>query len=109
MNKLQELIYMFDYVCRIDVVLDLPSSKNSAVAVGVLIGTISVWNHEGNPSFLQKLKLWQECLLQTIHSEVILCIFEEASNPLFNISVLLFPGVGRGNDKDSFLCQHGLK
>ena len=83
-------------------------SEDSAVAVGVLEGTISIGDHEGDLPLLQQDQVGQESLLQPVDGEVVLAVLEIAAQPVLESGVVLFPGVGRGDDQEPSRCQHFL-
>ena len=84
-------------------------SKDSAVTVGVLEGSISVRDDEGDFPLLQEDQVGQESFLQSVNSEVVLPVLQISAHPLVDGGVVLFPGVGRGNDEESSGSQHFLQ
>lgn len=83
-------------------------SKDSAVTVGVLEGSISVRDDEGDFPLLQEDQVGQESFLQSVNSEVVLPVLQISSDPVLHRGVLRPPGVGGGDYQEAARPQHLL-
>merc|ERR1719433_1362543 len=82
--------------------------KDGAVAVRVLERAVCVRNDKRHLELLEKNKAWHQSFLETVHSEMVLRILLESSDPVFEGRILWSPSVRRGDNKNPIRGEHFL-